>query len=50
MIFVTQSSGGLTTRILMLDARFGAINWYVSILRDEDQYYPECLLSKYIAV
>ncbi len=45
MIFVTHSSGGVTTRILMLDARLGAINRYVSILRDEDQYYLECLLS-----
>ncbi len=28
MIFVAHSSGGVTTRILMLDARFGAINRY----------------------
>ncbi len=45
MIFVTHSSGGVATRILMLDVRLGAINRYVSILRDEDQCYLECLLS-----
>ncbi len=45
MIFVIYSNNSISTIILILNIRFEAINWYKSILKDEDQFYLKHFLS-----